>query len=317
MSKDPPNDRLEYYPALPHGVVAAESVRYSAPNPSDEADNFKPQSTIRGGGALSDGLAVDQSALSLPMQLMAGGASALSKRSPSPPPPTSLSYDDRDELPDGCTSVAQITEEFSIVAECTLAATDPQDAAVVNLDTSEASYVVVKGLLYLLYRDQYDVDEIDDIPALEWRAISLHAEVYVLACKYAMAKLAQVSALRPTTWTRPLNDLTELFHALHMLWTSNFDDRHELRQFFVGYCLPVVRTLMQEAWFKKLMRKTELGADIAIALATGERRDFISCACNRLSDRRGKIRCTECKTSKKKGKKTRRVVSWVETWMRV
>nr|OQO32365.1 hypothetical protein B0A51_00424 [Rachicladosporium sp. CCFEE 5018] len=199
---------------------------------------------------------------------------------------------------------------------------DVYNAAVVNLDTSEASPIVVKGFLCFLYRGQYDVDEIDDVPAPEWDAISLHAEVYVLACKYAMVELAQVAAIRLTSWTRPLSDLTELFHTLHVLWTSDFEDRHELRQSFVGYCLPVVRTLMQEAWFKELMRRTELGADIAIALAArvkGERRDFIRCACNQLFDRRGKIRCSDCKTpkKKKKGKKTRWITSCVETWMRV
>ncbi|OQN96514.1 hypothetical protein B0A48_17087 [Cryoendolithus antarcticus] len=248
--------------------------------------------------------------------LMAGGASALNKRSASPSTPTSSGYNGREEQPDRCTSIAQTTDESSIVAKYTSVATSnnsarssdltviirgekirahrikldecpffermlsrtAQDAAVVNLDTSEASPIVVKGFLCFLYRGQYDVDEIDDVPAPEWDATSLHAEVYVLACKYTMVELAQVAAIRLTSWTRPLSDLTELFHTLHVLWMSDFEDRHELRQFFVGDCLPVVRTLMPEAWFKELMRRTELGADIAIALAArekGERRDFI------------------------------------------
>nr|OQO32360.1 hypothetical protein B0A51_00419 [Rachicladosporium sp. CCFEE 5018] len=360
MSSIPSSDRLD--PASPYGVVAVGSVRCFHTSLRDEADDSDSQSTAREDGDIYDGPAADLSALSLPMQLMAGGVSALNKRSASPSTPTSSGYSGREKQPDRCTSIAQTTDESSIVAKYTSVATSynsarssditviirgekirahrikldecpffermlsrtAQDAAVVNLDTSEASPTVVKGFLCFLYRGQYDVDEIDDVPAPEWDAISLHAEVYVLACKYAMVELAQVAANRLTSWTRPLSDLTELFHTLHVLWTSDFEDRHELRQFFVGYCLPVVRTLMQEAWFKELMRRTELGADIAIALAArekGERRDFIRCACNQLFDRRGKIRCSDCKTpkkkKKKKGKKTRRITSWVETWMRV
>ncbi|KAK6405295.1 hypothetical protein LTR95_018782 [Oleoguttula sp. CCFEE 5521] len=204
--------------------------------------------------------------------------------------------------------------------ECMLSRTG-HDATVVDLDTSEASPIVVKGLLYFLYHNRYDVEQIDGMPSPEWDAISLHAEVYVLASKYAMAGLAQVAAHHVLSWTGPRNDLTELFDTLHVLWTSKFEDCHGLRQHFAAYCLSVIRTLAQEPWFQELMRKTELGADIAIALATGgrsEQRVFSRCSCNWLFDRRGKIQCKRCRRANDdKGNKKGRNVLPMETWMRV
>ncbi|OQO00715.1 hypothetical protein B0A48_13206 [Cryoendolithus antarcticus] len=173
---------------------------------------------------------------------------------------------------------------------------DTECAGVVDFGTTEASPLAIKGLLRSLYHSRYDVDEIGEVPTPEWDSTSLHVEVYILASKYNMEELQQVAASRLKAWVRPYENRTDFSQTLHSLWTSTFTDHGGVRPHFASICLFQIKNLTQEASFVKFMQDTKLGADITMALATSERRVFYKCTCNRLLDKRGKIR---------------------ETWMRV
>lgn len=129
-------------------------------------------------------------------------------------------------------------------------------------DDNKAVHVMIR----FLYDQRYDL-------SFEASGVKRHARVYIIAAKYG------VEGLEAATLNSVLNSLfchqnrstevkdKDVIEAIKILWEGTKPDETVVRPQIAAHCASDIKDLCEHPKFLKLMRSTDLGSDICIAIA--------------------------------------------------
>lgn len=139
-----------------------------------------------------------------------------------------------------------------------------QEANKNEIELFDDDPVAIPALLRFLYNTPYDSGG----DAATWQLLSNHAHVYAAAEKYGLSKLKEAVTKKMKTFLpvgrQPKQH--ELFATLKIIWASTPSHDTQARSILAFHCAWFFKTLRKNEEFAQIMRDTELGWDVSLAL---------------------------------------------------
>lgn len=102
----------------------------------------------------------------------------------------------------------------------------------------------------------------------DWQHLQSHALVYAMAEKYNLDSL-KTAVTRVVTYDfadfgSVVCDVQDFTSSLRIIWSSTTSNDTQLRPLLADRCAKMIHSLIKRASFVRVMRDTELGADLLV-----------------------------------------------------